>query len=213
MKKVQWVSLLTLILGFFMVFPGWLWMNTSAVGSLSINHENHFQLSPTQLSHRTDSLGNWALPPNEITLIASLFANAENATSIPEFVEMYHEIVEVSIQIEDVTGARSVPASTHLGIEMRNETEMGAGNFTGFADNFVEIQLPSITRFWINVSMATQDPDGSPETRSHIFIAVKWLLMYEPIEHDIALGLFFTGIAFIAESFVIFITEFAREWR
>jgi hypothetical protein len=86
--------------------------------------------------------------------------------------------------------------------------------YTGFADNFVEIQLPSINRFWINVSIATMDPGGGGiEARSQMFVGIKWLLMYEPIEHDIALGLFFTGIAFMAESFVIFVTEFAREWR
>ncbi|MFX1474718.1 MAG: hypothetical protein ACFFCO_04465 [Promethearchaeota archaeon] len=212
LKKVQWVAFLTLILGLCMVVPGWLWMNTSAVGSLSLNQSHEFDLSPTYLSERTNSCGNWALPPNEISIVASIFAHAENATFIPPFVELYHEVIEISIEIEDLTGARSTPASTHLGIEIRNESaEFGAGTYEGFADQFLEIQLPSITRFWINVSMATRGEGDTIESNSLVFVELKWLLMYEPIEHDIALGLFFTGIAFMAESFVIFVTEFARE--
>lgn len=196
-----------------MIVPGWMWMNTSAVGSLSFNQEFNAILSPTNTSVRTNSLGNWALPPNEVTIIASIFANGENATNIPPFVEVYHEVISVDIEIEDAAGLQSTPASTHLGMEFRNESEAAEAMYTGFADNFVEIQLPSITRFWINVSIVSHDPDGGLEARSQIHLTIKWLLMYEPIEHDIALGLFFTGIAFMAESFVIFVTEFAREWR
>ncbi len=214
MKKVQLVSLLTLILGICMIIPGWLWMNTSAVGSLSANQQFDSTLSPTNLASRSDSFGNWALPPNEVTIIASINANGHNTTNIPSFLELYHELVQIEIEIEDAAGLRSTPAGTHLEIEFRNETEATETIYIGHGGSFEEIQLPSITRFWINVSIATENPiNGSIITRSEIFVAIKIMLMYEPIEHDIALGLFFTGIAFMAESFVIFVTEFAREWR
>ena len=212
MKKVQWISLFTLILGIFMIIPGWMWMNTSGVGSLAVTSEETFDVSPTQLSQRSQSIGNWPLPPNEVTIIASIFAFGENATYIPPDVEAYHEHIEIDIEIQDTAGYTSTPATAHLGMELTNQSEFGVQDFyTGTADNFVEIQLPSITRFWLNVTLSTRGPGGEVEAHSQITVVIKFMTITEPLEHDIALGLFFTGIAFMAESFVIFIAEFARD--